>query len=80
MGWDYEGDTAIVSYEEKPVEACFSNNDKILWVSLHNAGGVVPIMVDSFQLYPKKPDSILDQTHYPRFTRGHHKRILLTHH
>ena len=59
MGWDYDGDTAIVSYEEKPVEACFSNNDKILWVSLHNAGGVVPIMVDSFQLYPKKPDSIL---------------------
>ena len=58
MGWDYEGDTAIVSYEEKPVEACFSNNDNILWVSLHNAGGVVPIIVDSFQLYPKKPDSI----------------------
>src|SRR4030095_12110590 len=45
MGWDYEGDTAIASYEEKPVEACFSNNDKILWVSLHNAGGVIPIMV-----------------------------------
>jgi len=58
MGWDYEGDTAISSYEEKPVEACFSNNDKILWVSLHNAGGVIPIMVDSFRLYPKKPDSI----------------------
>ena len=58
-GWDYEGDTAIASYEEKPVEACFSNNDKILWVSLHNAGGVIPIMVDSFQLYPKEPDSIL---------------------
>ncbi len=58
MGWDYEGDTAIASYEEKPVEACFSNNDKILWVSLHNAGGVIPIMVDSFRSYPKKPDSI----------------------
>ena len=58
MGWDYDGDTAIASYEEKPVEACFSNNDKILWVSLHNAGGVIPIMVDSFRSYPKKPDSI----------------------
>jgi len=58
MGWDYEGDTAIASYEEKPVEACFSNNDKILWVSLHNAGGVIPIMVDSFRAYPKKTDSI----------------------
>lgn len=58
-GWDYEGDTAIVSYEEKPVEACFSNDDKILWISLHNAGGIVPIMIDSFQLYPKEPDSTL---------------------
>jgi len=58
MGWDYEGDTAIASYEEKPVEACFSNNDKILWVSLHNAGGVIPILVDSFRLYPKKADSL----------------------
>jgi DNA-binding beta-propeller fold protein YncE len=58
VGWDYQGDTAIASYEEKPVEACFSNNDKILWVSLHNAGGVIPIMVDSFRSYPKKPDSI----------------------
>jgi DNA-binding beta-propeller fold protein YncE len=57
MGWDYENDTAISSYEEKPVEACFTNNDKILWVSLHNAGGIVPIMVDSFQFYSKKNDS-----------------------
>jgi DNA-binding beta-propeller fold protein YncE len=58
MGWDYDADTAIASYEEKPVEACFTNNDKILWVSLHNAGGVIPLMVDSFRLYPKKTDSI----------------------
>jgi DNA-binding beta-propeller fold protein YncE len=56
-GWDYEADTAIKSYQEKPVEGCFSNNDKILWVSLHNAGGVVPIMVDSFHDYPKTTDS-----------------------
>ncbi|MFI5186030.1 MAG: YncE family protein [Chitinophagales bacterium] len=58
MGWDYEADTAISSYEEKPVEACFTNNDKILWVSLHNAGGIVPVFIDSFQYYPQKPDSI----------------------
>lgn len=59
MGWDYEADTAIASYEEKPVEACFTNHDKILWVSLHNAAGIVPILIDSFRVCPKKIDSIL---------------------
>jgi DNA-binding beta-propeller fold protein YncE len=49
MGWDYEKDKAIPSHEEKPVEACLTHNDKILWVSLHNAGGIVPIRVDSIQ-------------------------------
>jgi len=57
QGWDYDADTAIESYQEKPVEACFSHNDKILWVSLHNAGGIIPIMVDSFRDYPKTTDS-----------------------
>ena len=57
IGWDYEGDTAIESYQEKPVEACFSNNDRILWVSLHNAGGIVPILVDAFHDYPKTTDT-----------------------
>ena len=47
MGWDYEKDKPITSYQEKPVEACLSHNDKLLWVSLHNAEGVVPIRVDS---------------------------------
>jgi YVTN family beta-propeller protein len=42
-GWDYALHKSIPSFEEKPVEACFSNNDDILWVSLHNAHGVVPI-------------------------------------
>ena len=46
-GWDYETKKIIPSLQEKPVEACLSNNDKILWVSLHNAGGVVPIYLDS---------------------------------
>src|SRR4029077_20820103 len=45
-GWDYESDKPIPSYEEKPVEACLSHNDKILWVSLHNAEGIVPIWID----------------------------------
>jgi DNA-binding beta-propeller fold protein YncE len=50
-GWDYVKDKPIPSYQEKPVEACFSHDDKILWVSLHNAGGIVPIWVDSFSVY-----------------------------
>lgn len=48
-GWDYETDKPISSFEEKPVEACLSHDDRILWVSLHNAEGVVPIRVDSIQ-------------------------------
>jgi len=40
-GWDYEKDTTIPSIQEKPVEACLSHHDKILWVSLHNAEGIV---------------------------------------
>ncbi len=47
FGWDYVTHAAIPSFEEKPVEACFSHNDGILWVSLHNAGGIVPIRLDS---------------------------------
>ena len=46
MGWDYQTKKPVVSWQEKPVEACFSNNDKILWVSLHNAEGIVPIKVN----------------------------------
>lgn len=45
-GWDYVKDKPIPSLQEKPVEACFSHNDKILWVSLHNAEGIVPIWID----------------------------------
>ncbi len=47
-GWDYNKHRPISSYEEKPVEACFSHDDKILWVSLHNAEGIVPIWVDDY--------------------------------
>jgi DNA-binding beta-propeller fold protein YncE len=48
-GWDYSKNKPIASYQEKPVEACFSHDDKILWVSLHNAEGIIPIWVDSFK-------------------------------
>ena len=46
IGWDYQTKLPVTSLQEKPVEACFSHNDKILWVSLHNAEGIVPIRID----------------------------------
>jgi DNA-binding beta-propeller fold protein YncE len=46
MGWDYNKSRPINSFQEKPVEACFSHGDKILWVSLHNAEGIIPIWVN----------------------------------
>ena len=52
-GWDYATHQPVPSFEEKPVEACFSHNDKILWVSLHNAHGIVPI---NLQDLPFKAD------------------------
>lgn len=48
-GWDYVKDKPIPSYQEKPVEACLSHGDSILWVSLHNAEGIVPIRIDSLR-------------------------------
>lgn len=53
-GWDYTKNKPIPSYQEKPVEAAFSHGDKILWVSLHNAEGIVPIWVDSSHAFPVK--------------------------
>jgi DNA-binding beta-propeller fold protein YncE len=47
-GWDYNKSRPIPSFQEKPVEACFSHGDNILWVSLHNAEGIVPIWVNDF--------------------------------
>ena len=54
-GWDYETDKPISSYQEKPVEACLSHDDKILWVSLHNAEGIVPIRIDSIHANQSSP-------------------------
>jgi DNA-binding beta-propeller fold protein YncE len=48
-GWDYATEKPIASFQEKPVEACLTHDDKLLWVSLHNAEGIVPIRVDSIE-------------------------------
>jgi DNA-binding beta-propeller fold protein YncE len=61
-GWDYAKEKPIPSYQEKPVEACFSHDDKILWVSLHNAEGIVPIRVDSIDANIRKADSVKQRT------------------
>jgi DNA-binding beta-propeller fold protein YncE len=42
-GWDYETNKPMPSFEEKPVEACLSHDDRLLWISLHNAASIVPI-------------------------------------
>lgn len=52
QGWDYVTHKPMPSFEEKPVEACFSHNDEILWVSLHNAHGIVPFKLNALN---KKP-------------------------
>ncbi|MCD6578575.1 YncE family protein [bacterium] len=40
-GWNYQKNIATDSYAQKPVESCFSNDSRFLWVSLHNAKAVV---------------------------------------
>ena len=54
-GWDYSKSRPIASYQEKPVEACFSHDDRILWISLHNAEGIVPIFVDEYNTAYSRP-------------------------
>lgn len=48
QGLDYRTHRTISSFAEKPVEGCFSH--KILWVSFHNAGGIMPISTDFLPL------------------------------
>ncbi|MBL7740105.1 MAG: YncE family protein [Chitinophagaceae bacterium] len=62
-GWNYVTDKPIPSYQEKPVEACFSHDDKILWVSLHNAEGIVPIWVDSIKANMSTPATDMQGGH-----------------
>jgi len=56
-GWDYDTDEPIKSFEEKPVEACFSHNGSILWVSLHNAAGIVPIIINNTAIAMQQSDA-----------------------
>ena len=46
QGWDYDKNLPINSFEEKPVEAFITNSDSVIWVSLHNAEGIVPIFLN----------------------------------
>ena len=66
-GWDYDDGKEIDSYEEKPVEAFLSHHDSILWVSLHNAGGIVPIRLFEPQ---NKPLSKTDKLIYIQNAQG----------
>ena len=40
QGWDYKARQPINSYAQKPVECDFSENGRLLWISLHNAEAV----------------------------------------
>lgn len=75
LGWDYQNDSIIPSIQEKPVEACLSHDDKILWVSLHNAEGIVPIRIDSVKANKSiSPDNSSDS--HPELS-GTLKRIFI---
>jgi DNA-binding beta-propeller fold protein YncE len=57
MGWNYEKDRPVKSYEEKPVEACLSKDENLLWVSLHNAAGVVALPVQDVAMAAQTTDT-----------------------
>jgi len=69
-GWDYDTDSPIPSFEEKPVEAHLSNNDSILWVSLHNAEGIVPIHLFGDIAVGRKTGQQSDKLIYLQDPRG----------
>lgn len=68
-GWDYDTDRPIRSFEEKPVEAFLTNHDSIIWVSLHNAEGIVPIHLNAAQ-QQKKAISATDKLVYLQDANG----------
>lgn len=55
-GWDYSRGVKINSYAEKPVEGCFSHNGRFLWVSLHNADGIVVWDLEGGESYVEGKD------------------------
>jgi YVTN family beta-propeller protein len=55
-GFDYDKKVSIDSFQEKPVEAALTHDGRYLWISLHNAGGVVIWDVMGGETYcPEKP-------------------------
>jgi DNA-binding beta-propeller fold protein YncE len=60
-GWDYETNKPMPSFEEKPVEACLSHDDKLLWVSLHNAASIVPIPTEPATSYREDTSNTVKQ-------------------
>jgi DNA-binding beta-propeller fold protein YncE len=83
-GWDYATHRPISSFEEKPVEGFFSNNGKVLWISLHNAGGIVPIRMDSLHntyrngLYKKVTVNKKDSFTVPLYKTGSTPKVIAT--
>jgi DNA-binding beta-propeller fold protein YncE len=83
-GWDYATHTKISSFEEKPVEGFFSNEGKVLWVSLHNAGGIVPIRMDSLHKtyrngnYKKVTINKSDSISVPLYKTGSTPKVIAT--
>lgn len=63
-GYDYEKHAWIAnSFEEKPVEGHFTHGGKYLWISLHNAEGVVAWNVQGNELITGKPFRIATIEH-----------------
>ncbi len=55
-GFDYDRKVPIDSFQEKPVEAALTHGGRYLWISLHNAGGVVIWdLMDGETCCPGKP-------------------------
>ncbi len=52
-GYDYTKRKWYSTYQEKPVEGCFTHKGQFLWISLHNAEGVV--VWDRQQSHPIEP-------------------------
>ena len=57
MGWNYEKARPVKSFEEKPVESCLSLDESLLWVSLHNAGGIVALPIQDLALAAQSSDT-----------------------
>ncbi|GAA4820880.1 hypothetical protein GCM10023331_01520 [Algivirga pacifica] len=54
-GYNYQTRQWYSSMQEKPVEGCFSHDGKYLWVSLHNAGGIVAWNLHMVEKQIKQP-------------------------